>query len=69
MPQAMRMARNANRHWVAAGFLASTSLFVLLMFVNWRDQRHGWLMLRRIALLFFPGLAMWLHRPAQPQAT
>jgi Domain of unknown function (DUF4349) len=29
----------------------------------------GWLMLRRIALLFFPGLAMWLHRPPQPQAT
>jgi hypothetical protein len=22
-------------------------------------------MLRRIALRFFPGLAMWLHRPAQ----
>ncbi len=41
MPQAMRMARNANRHWVAVGFLASTSLFVLLMFVNWRDQRRG----------------------------
>jgi hypothetical protein len=38
MPQAMRMARNANRHLVAAGFLASTTLFVLLMFVNWRDQ-------------------------------
>jgi hypothetical protein len=41
MPQALRMTRNANRHWVAAGFLSSPSLFVLLMFVNWRDQRRG----------------------------
>ena len=58
MPQAMRMARNANRHWVAAGFLASTSLFVLLMFVNWRDQRHG------IAMQKATGLASTAWNPS-----
>src|SRR5712671_6107353 len=34
------MAWNAN-HWLAAGFLASTSLFLLLIFVNWRNERRG----------------------------
>jgi hypothetical protein len=29
----------------------------------------GWIVLRRVALLFFPGLAKWLRRPAQPQVT
>jgi hypothetical protein len=41
MAHAVRTAWNANRHWVAAGFLASTSLFLLLIFVNWRSQRRG----------------------------
>ena len=36
-----RTAWNVNRPWLAAGFLASTSLFVLLMFVNWRNQGRG----------------------------
>lgn len=29
----------------------------------------GWMVLRRIVLLFFPGLATWLGRPVQLQAT
>jgi hypothetical protein len=29
----------------------------------------GWMMLRRIVLLFFPRLATWLRRPVQSQAT
>jgi len=35
------MAWNAKRPWLAAGFLASTSLFMLLIFVNWRNERRG----------------------------
>jgi hypothetical protein len=30
--------------------------------------KAGWLMLRRIVLLFFPRLPLWLRRPAQSQA-
>ena len=30
-----------NRDWVAAGFLASTSLFLLLIFLTWRNERRG----------------------------
>jgi len=29
----------------------------------------GWMMLRRIVLLFFPRLATWLRRPVESQAT
>lgn len=36
-----RTAWSANRHWLAAGFLASTSLFLLLLFVNWSNERRG----------------------------
>lgn len=35
------VAWNANRNWLAAGFLASTGLFLLLMFVNWRVEHRG----------------------------
>jgi hypothetical protein len=41
MVQAVRTAWNANRHWLAAGFLASTSLFLVLIFVNWRNEHLG----------------------------
>jgi hypothetical protein len=41
MLQAVRTAWNANRHWLAAGFLASTSLFLVLIFVNWRNEQLG----------------------------
>ncbi len=41
MAPTKRMAWNAKRHWLAAGFLASTSLFMLLIFVNWRNERRG----------------------------
>jgi hypothetical protein len=41
MAQAVGTAWSTNRHWLAAGFLASTSLFLLLMFVNWRSERRG----------------------------
>jgi hypothetical protein len=41
MARAIQTAWNANRHLLAAGFLASTSLFLLLMFVNWRNEQRG----------------------------
>jgi len=41
MAHAVRNAWKANRHWVAAGFLASTSLFLLLIFLTWRNERLG----------------------------
>ena len=41
MVQVVRTAWSANRHWVAAGFLASTSLFLLLMFANWSNEHRG----------------------------
>ncbi len=50
MAKTLRMAWDANRHWLPAGFLASTSLFALLMFVNWRDQRRGIAMQRATGL-------------------
>ena len=36
-----RTAWKARRHWVAAGFLGATVLFLLLMFMNWRNQERG----------------------------
>ena len=41
MAQALRTAWNASRHWLATGFLASTILFLLLMFINWRNEHRG----------------------------
>ena len=41
MVQSFRTTWNANRHWVAAGFLTSTSLFMLLMFLSWRSELRG----------------------------
>jgi len=41
MTRALRTAWNANRHWVAAGFLTSTGLFLLLIFLNWRNEQFG----------------------------
>jgi hypothetical protein len=41
MAHAVRMAWRAHRHWVAAGFLLSTSLFLLLVFLNWRSEQLG----------------------------
>jgi len=41
MANAARMAWNANRRWVAAGFVASTSLFLLLIYVAWQNERRG----------------------------
>lgn len=41
MAHAARTAWNANRHWVAAAFLASTSLFLLLIYVTWQNERRG----------------------------
>jgi hypothetical protein len=41
MVQAVRTARNTSRHWLAAGFLASTILFLLLMFMNWQNEHRG----------------------------
>jgi hypothetical protein len=41
MAHAIRNAWKANRYWVAAGFLASTSLFLVLIFVTLRDERRA----------------------------
>ena len=41
MAHAMRVAWNAHRHWLAAGFLFSTSLFLLLIILNWRREQRG----------------------------
>src|SRR5713101_890189 len=41
MVHAMRSAWNAHRHWLAAGFLFSTSLFLLLIILNWRSEQRG----------------------------
>lgn len=41
MAHAMRRAWNAHRHWLAAGFLFSTSLFLLLIILNWRSEQRG----------------------------
>jgi Domain of unknown function (DUF4349) len=41
MVQTLRTAWRANRHWVAAGFLGATALFLLLMFMNWRNEQRG----------------------------
>jgi hypothetical protein len=38
---AVRNAWKANRHWVATGFLASTCLFLVLLFLIWRNERFG----------------------------
>lgn len=37
----VRTAWKTRRHWVAAGFLGATVLFLLLMFVNSRDLERG----------------------------
>jgi uncharacterized protein DUF4349 len=39
--ETVRTAWKTRRHWVAAGFLGATVLFLLLMFMNWRDQERG----------------------------
>lgn len=37
----VRTAWKTRRHWVAAGFLGATVLFLLLMFMNWRSEQSG----------------------------
>lgn len=41
MASALRKAWKANRHCVAAGFLLSTGLFLLFIFLNWRAEQRG----------------------------
>src|SRR5258707_15147426 len=41
MAHAMRSAWNAHRHWLAAGFLLSTCLFLLLIVLNWRSEQRA----------------------------
>ena len=41
MVNAMRSAWNTHRHWLAAGFLFSTSLFLLPIILNWRSEQRG----------------------------
>jgi hypothetical protein len=39
--ETVRTAWKASRHWVAAGLLGTTVLFLLLMFMNWRSEQGG----------------------------
>jgi uncharacterized protein DUF4349 len=39
--QLFRTTWGANRHWIAAGFLTSTGLFLLLIYSNWRSELRG----------------------------
>src|SRR6202790_2553099 len=41
MAQTLQSAWKANRHWVAAGFLGATALFLLLIFMSWRSEQRG----------------------------
>ena len=41
MVQTLRTAWKANRHWVVAGFLGATTLFLLLIFMSWRNEQRG----------------------------
>ena len=41
MAHAIRSAWSGHRHWLAAGFLFSTSLFLLLIILNWRSEQYG----------------------------
>ena len=41
MVHAMGSAWNAHRHRLVAGFLFSTSLFLLLIILNWRSEQRG----------------------------
>src|SRR5260370_39683328 len=41
MVHAMRSAWNAHRHWLTAGFLFFTSLFLLVIILNWRSEQRG----------------------------
>jgi len=60
MGLSFRTIWNVSRHWVAAGFLISTSLFLLLMFLNWRSEHRG------IASLRATGLSAIAGSPAPP---
>jgi len=41
MVQTLRSAWKANRHWVAAALLGATALFLLLIFISWRNEQRG----------------------------
>jgi hypothetical protein len=41
MVQTLRTVWKANRHWVAAGFLGASALFLLLIFMSWRNEQRG----------------------------
>jgi|SRR5215467_1722880 len=41
MVQRFRTTWSTNRHWIAAGFLTSTGLFLLLLYSNWRSELRG----------------------------
>src|SRR5262245_13008496 len=60
MVQSFRTTWRASRHWVAAGFLASTSLFVLWMYLNWRSELRG------VAQSHATGLSAIASNPVSP---
>jgi hypothetical protein len=41
MVQTIPTVWKANRHWVTAGILGATALFLLLIFMSWRNEQRG----------------------------
>ena len=69
MLQTLRTAWKANRHWVAAGFLGATALFLLLIFVNWRNEQRGIASSRATGLAIvnsWSAQSMWRSGPLLP---
>ncbi len=68
MPNVLRDSWKANRHWLAAGFLISTALFLLLMYITVRGSFRGIAESKATGLaaiagspasFFFPELRQW----------
>ena len=68
MAQGLRATWSTNRHWLAAGFLASTGLFLLLMFVNRRNEHRGNAAQRATGLASSAGepASLWLQKSILP---
>jgi Domain of unknown function (DUF4349) len=69
MVQTLRRAWKANRHWVAAGFLGATALFLLLMFMHWRNEQRGIASSRATGLSaaeYWSMQSMWRSSPLLP---
>jgi hypothetical protein len=68
MAQTVRTAWKASRHWLAAGFLASTILFLLLMFMNRQNEHRGIASQNATGLTSFPAdsASTWQQKSILP---